>query len=77
MADVPLCLNPKCRRPMTYLGEDKGCYCFGCYSCGSQRVITTPRTKEAARHQKALERRAAAETLEHANPNRRYSFGKR
>jgi hypothetical protein len=75
MAEPPLCPNPKCRRPMTFLEDVADSYSFGCYSCGGTRIVSKPQTKAAAAHQVALQRRAVSEGAAKANPQRHYSFG--
>ena len=73
MAQPPICRNPACRQPMTFLAEEKGAYIFGCYACGAARVITTPRTQEAAAE---LARQQQLAVGSHSPIKRTYSFSK-
>lgn len=75
MARPPLCINPSCRQPMTYLGEGNDNYQFQCPGCHSLRLISKPQTQAAARNLVNLKRQALAEKQRRDNPHRVYSFG--
>lgn len=78
MAEPPICPNPKCRKPMTFLGDAKdGSYQFGCYACGAGRVVSAPQTIDAAKHKVAQERLDTTKQVLHDYHSRRksYSFG--
>lgn len=66
-AELPICQYPSCqkvRRAMSLIGEAADHWVFGCYHCGCARVITKPRTREAAQYAVQMQRRAQAETLD-------------
>ena len=66
-AELPICQYPPCRRPMSLFGEQEDAFVFGCYVCGCARVITKPKTREAAKYMVQLQRRAAAATFDRSH----------
>ena len=43
-----------CSKPVTYLGEVNGCYCYACYGTGKRKTICTKNQEENKKLQKMI-----------------------